>query len=99
MHVAVDYKSRTSGLLHILRRRRIRFQPEVKSRVLGDRFQQIRLDERPVWRKNDTGGLRLLKKVKTMLFQAKTVEEKQCKSLCRITVILSQKLLINIIFK
>ena len=34
-----------------------------------------------------------------MLFQAKTVEEKQYKSLCRITVFLSKKLLINIIFK
>ena len=93
MHVAVDYKSRTSGLPHILRcrRRRLRFHPEVKSRVFGDRFQQIRLDERPVRRKN-TSDLRLLKKVKTMLFQAKTVEEKQYKSLCRITLFLSQKL-------
>ena len=103
MHAAVDHKSRTSGLPHILRRRcrphRVRFHPEVKSRVFGNRFQQIRLDEKPVRRKNDTSGLRLLKKVKTMLFQAKTVEEKQYKSLCRITVFLSQKLLINIIFK
>ena len=64
MHVAVDYKSRTSGLPHILRRRRhrLRFHPEVKSRVFGERFQQIRLDERPVRRKNDTSGLRLFKK-------------------------------------
>lgn len=79
MRVAVDYKSPTSGLPHILRRRRrrLRFHPEVKSRVFGDRFQQIRLHERPVRWKNDTSGLRLLKKVKTMLFQAKTVEEKQ----------------------
>ena len=98
MHVAVDYKSRTSGLPHILRRRH-RLHPEVKRRVFGDRFQQIRLDERPLRRKNDTSGLRLLKKVKTMLFQAKTVEEKQYKSLCRIPVFLSPKLLINIIFK
>ena len=66
MHAAVDHKSRTSGLPHILRRRRrphrVRFHPEVKSRVFGDRFQQIRLDEKPVRRKNDTSGLRLLKK-------------------------------------
>ena len=66
MHVAVDYKSRTSGLPHILRRRRrrhrLRFHPEVKSRVFGDRFQLIRLDEKPLRRKNDTNGLRLLKK-------------------------------------
>ena len=80
----------------MLRRRRRR---RLRSRVFGDRFQQIRLDERPVGRKNDTSGLRLLKKDKTMLFQAKTVEEKQYKSLCRITVFLSPKLLINIIFK
>ena len=42
MHAAVDYKSRTSGLPHILRRRRrphrVRFHPEVKSRVFGGRF-------------------------------------------------------------
>ena len=79
----------------MLRRRRRR----LRSRVFGDRFQQVRLDERPVRRKNDTSGLRLSKKDKTMLFQAKTVEEKQYKSLCRITVFLSPKLLINIIFK
>ena len=82
----------------MLRRRRRR-RRRLRSRVFGDRFQQIRLDERPVRRKNDTSGLRLLKKDKTMLFQAKTVEEKQYKSLCRITVFLSPKLLINIIFK
>lgn len=103
MHVAVDYKSRTSGLPHILRhrrrRRRLRFHPEVKSGVFGDRFQQIRLDEKPVRRKDDTSGLRLLKKDKTMLFHAKTVEKKQYKSLCRIMVFLSKKRLINIIFK